>query len=68
MENLVIWFFLAIVQGEGGRGMTFGTQEECVEVRGQAATDPSVMFLSECMGLKLTPITIPKDNRTEKHG
>lgn len=67
MENLVIWFFLAIVQGEGGRSMTFGTQEECVEVRGQAATAPDVMFLSECMGLKLTPITIPKDNKTERH-
>ena len=64
MDTLVIFFFLAIVQVSGGQGMTFGTMEECVTVRGQAATDPAVMFISECVELKLTPVTIPKENKT----
>ncbi len=59
MGPLVIWFFLAIVQGSGGHGMTFGTQEECVATRTQATNDPSVMFISEWM-----PVTVPKENKT----
>ena len=64
MDALVIFFFLAIVQVTGGQGMTFGTMDECIQVRAQAANDPSVMFLSECTELKLTPVTIPKENKS----
>lgn len=64
MDALIIFFFLAIVQQSGGEGMTFGTMEECTEVRTQALTDPRVMFVSECTALKLTPVTIPKENKT----
>ena len=64
MDALVIFFFLAIVQVQGGQGMTFGTMEECQTVRGQAVADPSVMFISDCIELKLTPVTIPKENKT----
>ena len=64
MGDLVIFFFLAIVQVSGGHGMTFGTMDECVQTRAQVATDPSVMFLSECTALKLTPITVPKENKS----
>ncbi len=64
MGPLVIWFFLAIVQGSGGHGMTFGTQEECVATRTQATHDPSVMFISECTALQLMPVTVPKENKT----
>ena len=64
MGPLVIFFFLAIVQQDGGVGMTFGTMDECIETRAKAATDPKTMFLSECQRLELTPITIPKDNKT----
>jgi len=59
-----MWFFLAILQQDGAVGMTFGTQEECTETRLLAASDPRVMFLSDCIALPLTPIAIPKDNRT----
>ena len=44
--------------------MTFGSMDECIETRKQVASDPSVMFLSECTELKLTPIRIPKENKT----
>ena len=64
MGPLVIFFFLAIVQQDGGVGMTFGTMDECIETRAKAATDPRTMFLSDCIELQLTPITIPKDNKT----
>ena len=64
MGDLVIFFFLAIVQVTGGQGMTFGTMDECIQTRAQAATDPSVMFLSECVTLKLTPIHVPKENKS----
>ena len=64
VENLVIFFFLAILQQDGGVGMTFGTMAECVETRAQVATDPRTMFLSECTQLPLTPITLPKENRS----
>ena len=64
MESLILFFFLAIVQVQGGQGMTFGTLEECQTVRAQAVTDPSVMFISDCIELKLTPVTIPKENKT----
>ena len=64
MESLVIFFFLAIAQVTGGQGMTFGSMDECIETRKQVASDPSVMFLSECTELKLTPIRIPKENKT----
>lgn len=64
MGPLVIFFFLAIVQQDGGVGMTFGTLDECVETRKNVATDPRTMFLSDCIELQLTPITIPKDNKT----
>lgn len=64
METLVIFFFLAIVQQDGAVGMTFGTMDECIETRLEAANDLKTMFLSECQELKLTPVTIPKDNRT----
>ena len=64
MESLILFFFLAIVQAQGGQGMTFGTLEECQTVRSQAVADPSVMFISDCIELKLTPVTIPKENKT----
>ena len=64
MDSLIIFFFLAIVQVNGGEGMTFGTMEECVEVRAHAITDPRVMFVSDCTPLKLMPVTIPKENKT----
>ena len=64
MGPLVIFFFLAIVQQDGGVGMTFGTMDECIETRAKAATDLRTMFLSDCIELQLTPITIPKDNKT----
>ena len=66
MDNLVIFFFLAILQQDGALGMTFGTMDECIETRTQAASDPKTMFLSDCQKLGLTAITIPKDNRTER--
>ena len=59
-----MWFFLAIVQQDGGVGMTFGTSDECIETRGTMSNDPRVMFLSDCMSITLTPMTFPKDNRT----
>ena len=64
VDALVIFFFLAIVQQDGGVGMTFGTMAECIETRIVAATDPKTMFLSDCQELKLTPVTIPKENKT----
>lgn len=64
MENLVIFFFLAILQQDGGVGMTFGTMAECMETRAAVATDPKTMFMSDCQELKLTPIIQPKQNRT----
>ena len=64
MDALVMYFFLAILQQDGGVGMTFGTMDECIETRAKAATDPRTMFLSECQRLELTPITLPKENKT----
>jgi hypothetical protein len=64
MTDLILYFFLAIVQVDGGVGMTFSTIDECIETRAKAATDAKTLFLSDCLELKLTPITIPKDNRT----
>ena len=66
MDQLVMWFFLAILQQEGGVGMTFGTQAECMETRAQAATDPRTMFLTDCISLPLIPVVIPKENRTQQ--
>lgn len=65
MDPLVaLWFFLVILQQDGGLGMTFGTEQECVETRQQAATDPRTLFITDCIRLPLTPIIRPQENRT----
>ena len=55
---LIVYFFLAIVNGHGMTGGGFSTSTECEESRAEMAQSPDVMFISEsCQPMTLKPST-----------
>jgi hypothetical protein len=56
METVVMWVFLALIQGEGIMGVTAGSLTSCQEEYAKAHAAPNVIALSDCQEVTLTKI------------
>lgn len=49
-----MWFFLAIIQGQGGVGAAYGTQLECEAEQTRIAAQSDTISISPCVQVALS--------------
>ena len=62
MDGLVVWFFFAIAQMHGQVGTVADTQQQCVEAREELLKHADVLFITDCMEVKLHKVA--KESKT----
>ena len=53
MESVVMWMFLALVQGQGVIGAYASSRVDCFEEYQKAEASADVLMISECQEVKL---------------
>lgn len=62
MAPLIVWFFLAIVQGAGLSGQATSTQEECEATRAEVAAHEDTLYIAPaCVSMTISPVAAPKE-------
>lgn len=53
MPSVVLYIFLAVLQGHGGYTGAFGTEEECKDAQAILASAPDTLAISPCITVPL---------------
>ncbi len=59
MGPVVLYIFMALVNGAGIQAEAHGTEGDCLTARAEALTQPGVLAASECVKIELHKI-LPK--------
>jgi len=53
MEQMIVWLFLVVLEGEGGHGEAFPDKEACDKKRVEMMADPLLLGISRCIPMQL---------------
>ena len=59
MAPVILFFLMAIIQGQGPQASVYGTEGDCLVDRAEMAAKPDTLALSDCIQIKLEKV-LPK--------